>query len=371
MKKLSTQIVVLSTDATKQLNNYLKNYKNILLVCDENTYKFNELIEPEHNYYIYPPNVHATPEESSELDSIDCDVMIACGAGTIHDITRYAAHKRNIPFISYPTAASVDGFVSNIAAMTVDGRKKTLPSTPPIALFADPAVFSTAPKRYTVSGICDIIGKYISLFDWKFASLLTGEELDFELIKMLEDILEKIKNPENIIDIMEGLINSGMVIQLHGNSRPASGAEHHLSHFWEMNLLNDETGALHGEKVGVATLMMLEKYKSADKIVLKNKPLDHKYLELVFGPLTDGIIEENTPSPLDELSQEVVDEKIPEIRALIEELPDVETIKKYYEKIGAPQTLRELGLPDDEEFIKKTFEFAPYVRKRLTLLKIL
>ena len=379
MKEITTKTIEIGYSATDKLNVFLsENYKNILVVCDTNTVKFHDNITAEHVYYTYPSDVHATPEAAAEISDsfIECDVMIACGAGTIHDITRYAAHERNIPFIAYPTAASVDGFVSNVAAMTIDHRKKTLISTPPIALFADPNVFTTAPNKLTVSGVCDIIGKYISLFEWKFSALITDEQLDHEIIKMTEEAVNKLMNldvnDENYtITVMEGLTLSGMVIQMYGNSRPASGAEHHLSHLWEMHCINGETPALHGEKVGVATLILLEKYKNLKEIKYRQKSITRGYLAPVYGDLTDGIIDENTPSSLDSISQANIDKNIDAIFELIRELPDLDKLTAYYNKIGALTTLAELELPDSDEFLAKTLEFAPYVRNRLTLLKIL
>lgn len=46
----------------------------------------------------------------------DIDLILAVGAGTIHDISRYIAHNYKVPFISVPTAASGDGFVTTVAA---------------------------------------------------------------------------------------------------------------------------------------------------------------------------------------------------------------------------------------------------------------
>jgi glycerol-1-phosphate dehydrogenase [NAD(P)+] len=380
-KILSTKIIEINSDATNKLNDYLNdNYKGkkILIVCDRNTERFHNNITVNHNAFVFNYNLHATPENSDKLNHLDYDVSIACGAGVIHDIARFNAHERNKPFISYPTAPSVDGFVSNIAAMTVDGRKKTLPSTPPQALFADPSVFSTAPRRLTASGVCDIIGKYISLFDWKFCSYITGEPLDYEIIKMLEDALNKLlklkQTDENYTTaVMDGLVLSGMAIQMFGSSRPASGAEHHLSHLWEMHCINEETDALHGEKVGVATLMVLKKYKSyAGKAITYNaKSFKREYLEPVYGVLTDGIIDENTPSSLAGIKQSDIDSHIDKIHQIIEELPDTADIEKYYDQIGAVKTLEEIGLPADDEFIEKTFNFAHYVRNRITMLKII
>ena len=56
----------------------------------------------------------------------DIDLILAVGAGTIHDISRYVAYTYKIPFISVPTAASGDGFVTTVATMISDGVKKTV-----------------------------------------------------------------------------------------------------------------------------------------------------------------------------------------------------------------------------------------------------
>ena len=40
---------------------------------------------------------------------------------------------------------------------------------------------------------------------------------------------------------MYGLLLSGLAMQMTGHSRPASGAEHHMAHFWEMAVINDES----------------------------------------------------------------------------------------------------------------------------------
>ena len=104
----------------------------------------------------------------------DIDLILAVGAGTIHDISRYVAHAYKIPFISVPTAASGDGFVTTVATMISDGVKKTVPSVAPICVYADTDIFSKAPQRLTAAGISDLMGKYFCLADLKIASLVTG-----------------------------------------------------------------------------------------------------------------------------------------------------------------------------------------------------
>lgn len=124
---------------------------------------------------IFPTGSHATETNAdiliNELSKNNYNALVACDSGSVHDITRYACHETKKPFVSFPTAPSVDGFVSGIAAMTIRGRKISYPSTPPVALFADADIYETAPPELTASGIGDIVGKYVSLFDWKFVRL--------------------------------------------------------------------------------------------------------------------------------------------------------------------------------------------------------
>ena len=105
----------------------------------------------------------------------DIDLILAVGAGTIHDISRYIAHNYKVPFISVPTAASGDGFVTTVAAMTLDGVKKTVPSVAPICVYADTDIFFKSTTAPDCSRDSDLMAKYICLADWKIANLVTGE----------------------------------------------------------------------------------------------------------------------------------------------------------------------------------------------------
>ncbi|GHU39151.1 hypothetical protein FACS1894105_13740 [Clostridia bacterium] len=126
------------------------------------------------------------------------DFLIAAGSGTIHDITRMSAKKLDIPFISYPTAPSVDGFVSSVAPVTMsNGMKITFDAVAPVAVFADTSVIEDSPARLTASGVGDIIGKYISLADWKIANLLTGEAIDAEIVKYVAEATNRVRDAIN------------------------------------------------------------------------------------------------------------------------------------------------------------------------------
>ena len=81
----------------------------------------------------------------------------------ICDIVRYVAFKQDVPFIAVPTAASVDGFVSDSAALTLNGAKITLPAKAPNAVVADLAIIAAAPKKMTASGVGDMPVSYTHL----------------------------------------------------------------------------------------------------------------------------------------------------------------------------------------------------------------
>ena len=247
---------------------FLKQYISPLLICDTNTMKATEEVMED----IYDrcqvltldaEGLHADEHAVQIVENYmeeDIDLILAVGSGTIHDISRYIAFQYKVPFVSVPTAASVDGFVSNVAAMTWKGLKKTVPAVPPVAVFADTRIFADAPARLTASGVSDLLGKYICLADWKIAHLLTGEYICDRIVELEEKALRTVVSSLREIaqgegngceELMYALILSGLAMQMVGNSRPASCAEHHLSHLWEMEVINEKLDALHGEKVSV------------------------------------------------------------------------------------------------------------------------
>src|SRR5690606_41679685 len=97
------------------------------------------------------------------------------GSGTIQDITRFCSGKIGKPFISIPTAPSVDRFTSLGAPIIVRGFNETAQTVAPIALFADINILRKAPTEMIAAGFEDMIAKFTSLADWKFVVLLNNE----------------------------------------------------------------------------------------------------------------------------------------------------------------------------------------------------
>ena len=312
-----------------------------------------------------------------------CDYLIAVGSGTIHDAVRYTAHEMHVPFVSVPTAASVDGFVSTVAAMTLGGFKVTTPAVAPVLVVADIDIIKNAPYALTAAGVGDMLGKYTSLCDWKISSLLTNEYYCPEIVRITGQAVKKVEascknlksgDKEAYSDLIYGLLLSGLAMQMAGNSRPASGAEHHMSHFLELGILGAPPDALHGEKVGVATGIVLEEYKKYAKMrdirgkLCEYTSISKEFAKRNFGDLCDSILKENKNDPLLAVSLPDFEEKWPEIRNWINRLPDAEYISGLLFGIGAKSSFSDLLLPED--FLHKTKELSPFVRNRLTFMRI-
>ena len=77
----------------------------------------------------------------------------------------------------------------------------------------------------------------------------------------------------------------GLAMQMIGNSRPASCAEHQVTHLWDMEVINGPLDALHGEKVSVAALLVLEEYKRIAAAITQGrchaKPYENEDEELL------------------------------------------------------------------------------------------
>lgn len=328
----------------------------------------------------------ATAEVLRQLDA-DTELLLACGSGSIHDTVRYCAAQRGIPFVALPTAASVDGFCSAVAAMTWQGYKKTMNAVAPLLVAADLDVISRAPAYLTASGVGDVLGKYIALADWRIAHELTGEAVCPVIYNIMKDAVARIWDScldtlsgslEAYESVMYGLLMSGLAMQLMGNSRPASGAEHHISHLIEMRpaALGDvNSPALHGEKVGVGTLIAAREYHRLAQIediapyVRPYAPLDDGWLRAFYGEkLYPTAREENRNDCLAAVTPEAIVRAWPRIREILAEIPAEEEIYAKFETLGAKRCLRDLEVP--EELLPVLTAHSPSVRNRLTLMRV-
>ncbi len=209
------------------------------------------------------------------LDEAGSDSIVAVGSGVITDITRYVASRSGREFVSVPTAASMDGYASSVAAMEFKGMKATYPAVAPVAIFADMATVAAAPADLTRSGLGDLLGKATARVDWMMSHALYDEPFCSEVerrviepaIRAATHVHEVLgRSPEAVAQLLRGLIESGVAMAMVGSSRPASGSEHHASHFWDLLASQGRRPhAPHGLQVGYAThfAMRLQRFALA------------------------------------------------------------------------------------------------------------
>ena len=386
--KMETEFCIVENGALKKLSEYTKQYGlegYTVAVYDENTYKATQDRHPQVDFEIVLPaqNLHANEHGVALLQEKlpeKAEVLLAIGAGTVHDITRYCAYEKQIQFVSCPTAASVDGFCSSVAAMTWGGCKKTLTAVAPKIVVADLDIIKKAPIRLARSGFGDMVGKYVSLTDWRIGSLLTGEfycdriaditgKATGNVLSSARGILtEDDKAYENL---MYGLLLSGLAMQMMGNSRPASGAEHHISHYIEMQGTAED--ALHGEKVGVGTLLAIQEYQrlcTLTDISFKDyETFSADFIKELFGDeMAQGLLEENQKDAASSITAELLKAKWDGICQEIGKLPDIHQLKQLYADLGVKATLPEIDVPADLEAV--LLAGSPMVRNRLTLMRL-
>ena len=214
-----------------------------------------------HRVLTLPAGVRATEAQAQKVAdaSRGHDLILAVGAGTVNDLGKYAAGKRGIPYWAVPTAPSMNGYTSAIAAIKVAGVKRTLSSPPPQFIYIHPETIRNSPLRLRQAGYCDVMAKSVSDIDWQIESLLfSGSYCRLSAGIVAENENTYLDHPEELrqgrkkvtMELLKGLLVSGAAMTLAGSSAPASGGEHLFSHFLDMREgLTGRTPSLHGFQV--------------------------------------------------------------------------------------------------------------------------
>ena len=262
------------------LSDYVK--EKIYILYDQNTYraagrKVKEVLEDadfqvkctvlDSGDQILIPDEKAVGKMFMELEA-GTGMIVAVGSGTLNDMAKYMSSRTKIPYTIVCTAHSMDGYASSGAPLMNGGRKISYTATLAYAIVGDTDVMKEAPMRMILAGYGDIIGKLTCLADWRLSHELTGEYYCETIVKLVQKAIQKVvdhrkgleqRQEEAVRYLIEALTLTGVAMGLAGNSRPASGAEHMLSHYWEMKVIaRGENPELHGIKVGIATPVIAE-----------------------------------------------------------------------------------------------------------------
>ncbi len=323
-----------------------------------------------------------------------CDLILAVGSGTINDLSRFISYQLGLPYYIVATAPSMDGFASKGAALMKNNLKTTFECHMPEAIIADVDVIAMAPPAMIAAGFGDVLGKYTCLADWKISAIINNEYYFDRVVEMVRYSLERTlslkegipQGDRNAIGgLMEALVLAGIAMAYVGNSRPASGSEHHLSHFWEMRFLfDDKPPVLHGAKVGIATLLVGRLYQS-----LLHEGLTPHMIEQAMPPSVANWNEEIQAAFLDAAPEvilleekakknsasewerriKVISRRWPEILGVLRTIPAHESLGEILARVGGPTSPADVEI--SPELVEAGIVYAKEVRARYTILQLL
>lgn len=381
-------------------------YHNVFMVSDVNTYeaagKYAEksIVESGLGFkqYIYPdkdliPNELAIGRIMQRITK-DIDLIVAVGSGTLNDICKFTSHQLGLDYIVFASAPSMDGFVSVGAALVTDFVKTTYDAHVPVAVIGDTDILADAPMDMILAGLGDILGKYTCLLDWKVANLLEGEYICDTIIGYVKNAIKvcvehgpKLKDRDKVAvqSVMEALVLSGMCMSFVGNSRPASGSEHHQSHYWEMQFqMMDKKPILHGIKVGVGMISSISMYQrlikeKPDFEALKNVKFDYdaweKKVKECYIDAAPGIIALEKKCQKNSIEKrnerlDIIKNNWDKLVSLVnEELPPLHDMEKLMSDLGAPINPSQIGV--SSTLVHDAIVLAKEVRNRFTILQVL
>lgn len=338
--------IVVGNDVADEVAKYLEPYgnKKLFILSDSNTYEVLGKSIADHlnqkgfrfKSFVFETGSHAlVPDECSigrvllELEP-DIAFMLVVGSGVLNDIARIVSFRAGMDFAVVGTAPSMDGYASVGSSLIVNNKKISYYSHYPSAIFADITVMRNAPLIMIQAGYGDVLGKLTALADWKLTQIVNDEFYCETIAGLVQKGVGKcIESAEGLVDrsdnairyLTEALIITGISIGLAGVSRPASGTEHQLAHYWEIRAVEQGIDhPLHGNAVGVGTVVTAMLYELASEI------------------LPDGI-----------------------------DYPTVDHVTQLLEKAGACTNPRDLGI--SRELFVESLMNAMNIRDKYTILR--
>ena len=377
------------------------------LIADRNTYqaagkqvcKVLDAHNIPYSLYVFSqetihPNEEAVGSAAMHYD-VSCDMVIGIGSGVINDIGKLISKLTKTPYIIVATAPSMDGYASATSSMDVDGLKTSVPSRCANVIVGDLDVLRQAPVQMLVSGLGDMLAKYVSICEWRIAHLITGEyycptvaEYIRKALKKCVDHAEGLLNREEeaVHAVFEGLIIGGVAMNYAGLSRPASGVEHYFSHVWDMRALEfGMPASTHGIQCALGTLYALRIYEQVKKYTpdvalaeQKVSAFDHpsynQFLKDFLGRSAESMLaleeKEGKYDPVKHHSRiTYIAEHWQELVQIMEqELPAAAELERLLKAIGAPCSVEEIGLSAD--ILRPTFEATKDIRDKYVLSRL-
>ncbi len=369
----------------RTINDY--GVKKVFVIADKNTYKVSgekvcALLRKnnvEYSLYVFSEE-KVIPDDCSvgkAVMSFECssEMIIAIGSGVINDIGKIIASTAKLPYVIVATAPSMDGYASATSSMEIGGLKVSVKSKMPDIIIGDTSVLKNAPLKSFAAGFGDMIAKYISIADWRISNIVNGEYYCEEIADMVRGAVKKCaENAKGLIKrdgpaaeaVFEGLLISGAAMSYADCSRPASGAEHYVSHIYDMRGLAFGTPVdSHGTQCGVATYAVSKVYDKLKKFVpnkkvaiARAKEFDryawYDKLRSYIGKAAEKMIETDERDRKYDLTlhSERLDKIIERWEEIVDvirkEVPSSAKIEGLLRSVGAPVCPEDIGFSSDD-----------------------
>lgn len=246
-------------------------YRKKILVTQENLYQEYEqdlkLVSFDKVVIVRGGSVDEVTKVKEECKETDA-LIVAFGGGSVLDLVKYSASQLDMPYINVPSALSNDAVYSCVARLTNNGKKFSFGVQPPIGIVVDIDIINKSPEILLYAGVADIVSNLSAIQDWLLAHNEIGEpinELSYMLAKeaalpLLRYKKEDLHSDGLILDLVNGIVTSGLAMIVSGNTRGTSGAEHLISH--AIDEYFPEKSTIHGIQVGWAQGIIAKRWRN-------------------------------------------------------------------------------------------------------------
>jgi len=218
--------------------NEIDDARSILLTSE---FLYNEYTEAL-SHFNYEKVVFVESNKYSDIKKLanrikQADIILGFGGGRIIDMVKMVATEKKIEYVALPSTLSHDGIYSPVARLNHNGSLVSFGADIPLGIVVDLDIVATAPVETLISGVGDLISNMSALKDWELAHKIRGETVNYLAYTVSRNSYNfLLKSPANLRtnsflkELANGLIMSGLAMEIAKSSRPCSGSEHNISH---------------------------------------------------------------------------------------------------------------------------------------------
>jgi glycerol-1-phosphate dehydrogenase [NAD(P)+] len=362
--------------------------QNYLIVCDDNLFSLAKLYFPEDKIHSLGTQITAQIELAELLiANYPSRFFIAFGSGTINDICKYAASRLGINYWLLPTAASMNGFTSNVASIKFYGLSKSIKCSVPQRVYIDLDIIKAAPLRLTLSGIGDVLCRFNCQAEWSLVSKLFKGGYRGDIYRNIEELerafIENLDltniSLDKLSQLMELIIFSGLAMSVIGGSECASQSEHAMTHSFDFLYPDLAMKFFHGEKVAFFTTYSYKIWcrlfkegelgeiddKAYSKLLLKIKSLrNNKDDKILYQISRKKMILAEEIKKISNIQKKYLKNKTNHVICGLEN-------SEYYSQmkiLGIVGAHLERSLSNER--IENTINVSPFIRERFTIVDL-